>query len=345
MTHPTTLPPARRHLGRTGLRRPAALLLAAALALPGAAVAAERFTVSVAEVSDPKAVFATVESTNVVPARARIGGTVVELVVNEGDKVAAGETVALVADEKLALQIKSLDAEIAGLKATLDKANIDLARAKDLFAKGTVPRSRLDEAETAVDVAAKALDARTASRSVVEQQVTEGAVLAPSAGRVLKVPVTVGTVVMSGETVASIAEENFVLRLSVPERHARYMKAGDPVRLDAAEGEAPTGKIVLVYPEIENGRVTADAAVAGLGDYFVGERVRVWVSSSTRPAIVVPAGFVTTRSGADHVLLDLGGDKPIEVPVQRGEPFALPDLRDGLEILSGLKAGDVLVRP
>lgn len=340
MRQETTLPPAGRHLSRSGA---AAVLLAAALALPAAA--AERFTVTAGAVSDPKAVFATVESTNVVPARARIGGTVVELVVNEGDKVSAGETVALVADEKLALQIKSLDAEIAGLKATLDKANLDLARARDLFGKGTVPKSRLDEAETAVNVAAKALDARTAARSVVEQQVAEGAVLAPSAGRVLKVPVTVGTVVMSGETVAAIAEENFVLRLSVPERHARYMKAGDPVRLDAAEGEAPTGNIVLVYPEIENGRVTADAAVAGLGDYFVGERVRVWVSSSTRTAIVVPAGLVSTRFGADHVLLDLGGETPVEVPVQRGEPFALPGMPDGLEILSGLKAGDVLVRP
>jgi hypothetical protein len=40
------------------------------------------------------------------------------------------------------------------------------------------------------------LKSRTAERSVVEQQIAEGKVLAPTAGRVLTVPVTTGTVVL-----------------------------------------------------------------------------------------------------------------------------------------------------
>ena len=59
--------------------------------------------------------------------------------------------------------------------------------------------------------------------------------LAPAAGRVLKVPVTVGSVVLPGDPVATIAEQNFVLRLRVPERHARFLKAGDTVRIDGDE--------------------------------------------------------------------------------------------------------------
>ena len=47
--------------------------------------------------------------------------------------------------------------------------------------------------------------------------------LAPIAGRVCAVPLTEGTVVLTGETVATIAEANFVLRLSVPERHAQFI--------------------------------------------------------------------------------------------------------------------------
>ncbi|KAB2866466.1 MAG: biotin/lipoyl-binding protein, partial [Bauldia sp.] len=117
-----TIRPARRRAsagpaGRAAVFRRAALGLAAVLLLSPAAGAADRFTVAVQTVSDLKAVFASVESVNVVPARARIGGVVVELAVTDGDKVAGGDTVAKVADEKLALQIKSLDAEIAGLKA------------------------------------------------------------------------------------------------------------------------------------------------------------------------------------------------------------------------------------
>ena len=68
-----------------------------------AALAQETFTVAPKTVADEKAVFATVESANVVPARARIGGTVVELAVKEGDEVKQGQVVATVGDEKLAL--------------------------------------------------------------------------------------------------------------------------------------------------------------------------------------------------------------------------------------------------
>jgi multidrug efflux pump subunit AcrA (membrane-fusion protein) len=182
---------------------------------------------------------------------------------------------------------------------------------------------------------------------VIQQQLDEGKVLAPTGGRILKVPLTSGAVLMPGETVATIAEGGFVLRLRVPERHARFLKTGDTVRVDGAElGEQGPrfGTIRLVYPQIEDGRVVVDAAVEGLGDYFVSERLRVWVSGGERTAIVIPSGFVTTRFGVDYVRLAENG-RTIEVPVQRGRELPRPDMPDGLEILSGLKAGDQLVRP
>jgi RND family efflux transporter MFP subunit len=314
------------------------------------AIAEEIFTVAPATVADQKAVFATVESRRVVPARARIGGTVAELSVKEGDHVELGQVVATVGDEKLALQLKSLDAQIAGLEAQLAQVQADLARAEELFSKGTIPRTRLDEARTAFNVATNALRARTAERSVIEQQLSEGRVLAPAAGRVLRVPLTTGTVIMPGESVADIAEQNFVLRLRVPERHARFLKAGDPIRLDPVEfgeSEGPRfGTIALVYPRIEDGRVVADAIVeGGLGDYFVGERIRVWISAGDRSAFVVPAGFIATRFGVDYVKVRSSDKGDIDVPVQRGRELPRPDLPDGVEILSGLNAGDRLVKP
>ena len=336
----------------------AGILLAAALTLLApAALAQQTFVVAPKTVADEKAVFATVESSNVVPARARIGGTVVELAVKEGDAVKQGQIVATIGDEKLALQMKSLDAQIAGLEAQLAQTKTDLDRGEDLFSRGTIPKTRLDEARTAFNVASNTLKSRTAERSVIQQQVTEGAVLAPAAGRVLKVPVTTGTVIMSGETVATVAEQNFVLRLRVPERHAQFLKAGDTVRIDGEElsnipgkSGAQFGTIRLVYPQIEDGRVTADATVAGLGDYFVGERIRVWVSAGERTSFIVPGSFITTRFGIDYVRVakdakTLDAKSAVDVPVQRGRDLPRPDMPDALEILSGLKTGDVLVRP
>jgi RND family efflux transporter MFP subunit len=323
------------------------LSLLALMLSQGAIAAEDVFTVAPITSTDEKAVFATVESAIVEPARTRIGGTVAALSVREGDHVERGQIVATVGDEKIALQMKSLDAQIAGLEAQLAQAQTDLTRAEDLFGKGIVPRTRLDEARTAFNVATNTRNARVAERSVIQQQLTEGNVLAPTSGRVLKVPLRTGTVVLAGEAVAMIAEQNFVLRLRIPERHANFIKVGDPVRLDGEElGEsgAQFGTIKLIYPQIEDGRVVADATVTGLGDYFVGERIRVWVSGGSRPAIVIPAGYVATRFGVDYVKLRKDG-AVIDIPVQRGRDLPRPEMPDGLEILSGIKAGDALVRP
>jgi multidrug resistance efflux pump len=43
-----------------------------------------------------------------------------------------------------ALQMRSLDAQIAGLEAQVSQAQTDLTRAEDLFGKGIVPKTRLD---------------------------------------------------------------------------------------------------------------------------------------------------------------------------------------------------------
>ncbi len=311
------------------------------------AYGAESFTVEPIVIADEKAVFATVESARIVPARARIGGTVAELAVKDGDRVERGQVLATIGDEKLALQLRSLDAQIAGLSAQAAQAQTDFTRVEGLVERGTLPRTRLEAARTALDVAQNAHRSRVAERSVVQQQLKEGQILAPTDGLVLKVPVTIGTVLLPGEPLATIAEGNFVLRLRVPERHARFLKVGDSIRLDGEElGQSGPrfGTIRLVYPQIEDGRVVADAAVEGLGDYFVGERIRVWISGGERLAFIIPASFVTTRFGVDYVRLRKDERTVVDVPVQRGRDLPRPDMPDGLEILSGLIIGDQLER-
>ncbi len=230
------------------------LMSALAAFVPSAGfAAAETLTVAQQSVADEKAVFATVESISVVPARGRIGGTVVQLHVREGDRVTAGQAIATIGDEKLVLQMKSLDAQIEALQAQANQAQIDFTRTEGLVERGILPRVKLDEQRTALNVADNGLRARIAERAVVDQQRSEGQVLAPSDGRVLKKLVSVGSVVLPGDAVVTVAQQNFKLRLRVPERHARFLKAGDNIRVDGAElaGEASKwGVIDLVYPQI-----------------------------------------------------------------------------------------------
>jgi RND family efflux transporter MFP subunit len=323
-------------------------IVALAVAVASAARAQTTFNVALADLTDEKAVFATVESPNVVPARARIGGTVVSLSVRQGDVVTQGQVIAVIGDDKLLLQINSLDAQIAGLQSQLAQAQSDLVRAETLYRQGAGPRTTMDQARTALEVASSTLRARTAERAVAQQNLEEGQVLAPVAGRVLTVPLTRGSVVLNGDTIATIGEQPFMLRLRIPERHALYLKPGDPIRLAAQQLGAEhgaSGTITLVYPQIEEGRVVADAKVTELGNYFVGDRVLVWINAGTRQGYVVPDGFVETRFGLDYVRLRRPDGSVIETPVQRGDRRGSTALPDGLEILSGVRSGDVLVHP
>jgi len=105
---------------------------------------------------------------------------------------------------------------------------------------------------------------------------------------------------------------------------------------EAAEETRREGRVVTVYPEIQGGRVIADVAVEGLGDYFVGERTLAWVSAGVRRAIVVPAAFVFRRAGVNYVKSVDGA----EIVVQPGERHG-----DSIEILAGLADGDALLAP
>lgn len=322
-----------------------ALTLAGSLCLATPLVAAETM-VKIVERPDLKAVFGQVESRDVVPARARIGGTIVTLAVEEGSAVKAGDIVALVVDDKLALQLAAVDARIKALDAELANAQVDLDRAKKLLQTGVAPKSRVDQAQTQVDVLTNQVVAAQADRAVLEQQQTEGNVLAPAPGRILSVPVTKGSVIMPGETVARIAGGGYFLRLSLPERHAAHIKVGDDVvvgsrGMTGLEDRAAlgTGKVAKVYPEIDGGRVLADVEVEGLGDFFVGERTRVWIPVATRKIMSIPASAVVNRYGIDYVRVASAGGE-VDVPVIVGARFD-----DQVEILSGLSPSDSVVVP
>ncbi|WP_119307361.1 efflux RND transporter periplasmic adaptor subunit [Cohaesibacter haloalkalitolerans] len=320
-----------------------------ALTVAASATNANSFTVKQTTILDKKAVYATVQSTDSLSARVRTSGTVTELNVTEGSYVKAGETIAMVRDPKLSLQIEALDAQISASERQVANLKTEKERAQQLFDRGSTTKAKLDTANTQFDVAESNLEANKAQKAVVVRQMEEGAVLAPQAGRVLEVPITVGAVVMTGESVATIAKDNYILRLSLPERHAQFLKKGDPIELADRGVECngscnQTGEIVKVYPEISDGRVLADATVAGLGDYFVGERIQVRVGAGSRKAYLVPTDLVFTRSGIDFVRVKGTDGKPTEVAVQIGLPYK-EDGKDMIEILTGLSAGDELIQP
>lgn len=326
-----------------------AVLAAAIFAGPPAK--ADAFVVKTVTISEMKAVFGQVESRIVAPARARIGGTVREIRVSEGDEVKEGQEIAVVVDDKLALQLNAADARIDALNSQLENARLQLDRAQQLRTTGAGSQAALDQARMQFEVATNQVTAAKADKTVVEQSAREGTVLAPAAGRVLTVPVTLGSVVLPGEPIARIAPGPYYLRLSLPERHAAEIVQGAQVLvgergLAQAPGRAAAahpGRIVKVYPEIADGRVIADVEVAEIGDYFVNERTLVSIPVGKRTVLAVPPAAIRTVHGVDYARV-VAGDGTRDVAVILGEAFDL-DGQKRVEVLTGLKDGDRVVLP
>lgn len=325
---------------------PAIGLLAASLLgtslLAANPASAETLTLSPTTIPEWKPVYGRVETRDTVPARARIGGVVVDLSVSEGDEVSTGQKIGEVRDDKLAFQVAALDAQLRALQSQLQTAETELERGQTLVQRGVITTQRLDQLRTDVDVVRNQIAATEAQRSVIEQQAAEGAVLAPVGGRVLTVPVTRGAVIMAGESVATIGGGGFFLRLAIPERHALSLEEGADIRITAAGKEMP-GRLAKIYPQIENGRVIADVEVDGLDTAFVDARVLVEVPVGERQALLVPAAAVATRSGIDFVTVSSAGDT-LERAVVSGETIHR-DAGEFIEILSGLAAGDTVIVP
>ncbi|HSF64439.1 MAG TPA: efflux RND transporter periplasmic adaptor subunit [Paracoccaceae bacterium] len=311
-----------------------ALLLSALPAL------AETVTLEPVTLTEWKAVYGRIEARDRIPARARLGGTLMTLTVAEGDVVTAGQPLAMIVDEKLAFRLSAIAAQRDSLAAQLANAETELQRGEDLLSRGVTTVQRLDGLRTQVDVLRGQIAAVDAESRAVEQQAAEGAVPAPVAGRVLDVPVAAGAVVMPGEPIAQIGGGGLFLRLAVPERHATALTEGDTIQIDGPEGPA-MGRLARVYPLIENGRVIADVEVEGLSDRFVDARVLVRLPVDQRPALVVPATALLTRSGLDFVAVETPAGEALRAVVP-GSRHTL-DGAEVVEILSGLEPGDAVV--
>jgi len=306
------------------------------------ATSASSATIEVAPeiITEWKPVYGQVETRDRVPARARIGGTIVALDVTEGDHVEAGARIALIEDAKLSFQIDALDARLEAMASRIETARSELSRGEQLMERGVFTSQRLEELATAVSMVEGEILSLEAERLIVRRQIEEGAILAPEGGIILVVPVSLGSVVTPGEGIAVVGGGGVYLRLAVPERHAADLVEGDTIEIGGA-GDPRKGVLARLYPQIEGGRVQADVEVEGLDPSFVGLRVQVRLPVGQREAILVPESALSRHGGLDFVTVETGGE-PVERVVVPGGMIQ----RDGVswrEILSGLGAGDAVV--
>lgn len=300
---------------------------------------------TIAQVTAPdyKTVAAVLTNRDIGDARARIGGTLQQLHVREGAQVRRGQLLAVITDQRLALEAQAGSAGVAAAEAAAEQARGDLRRARYLFERGVYAQARMDAVEAQARAAEANLRAARAQAGAAGAVAGQGRVYAPADGRVTRLPIPQGAVVLPGDIVVAISTGARVLRIELPEAEASLLREGQDIRI-LGEDAAPArmARVSQVYPAIDNGMVTADLDAADFAGEFIGARVRVLAPAGERRTFVIPVRYIVTRYGVDYVRLWRDG-AVIEAPVQRGAPTPMDEMADGVEILSGLRAGDQII--
>lgn len=288
-------------------------------------------------IDDVKPVAATLTTRQMGEATARVSGILTSLKVREGDMVSQGQVIGFVQDQRLNLQTGAYNQAAVAAEAQANLARAALKRTQTLFDKGIYAQAKLDQDQAAADAAEANARAARAQTSASGEGARQGAILAPASGRVIHATVPVGSVVMAGQSVATVTAGAQVVRLELPEGQARALTVGQSVALDA-NGIRANGTISEIYPSVTAGQVIADITAQGLDGIVIGQKVTALVGVGQRTAVVVPRRFVATRYGLDYVRLVQPGGSVMETTVQTA-PTGDPDR---LEILGGLNAGDAI---
>jgi RND family efflux transporter MFP subunit len=304
---------------------------------PVTAYKGETLRVSAHTIDDVKPLAATLTTRQTGEATARVSGILTSLKVREGSMVTQGQVIGFVQDQRLNLQTGAYDQAAIAAEAQANLARAALKRTQTLFDKGIYAQAKLDQDKAAADAAEANARAARAQTSASGEASRQGAILAPASGRIIHATVPVGSVVMAGQSVATVTAGARVVRIELPEAQAAALSLGQSVLLDA-NGARSEGTIHEIYPSVTAGQVVADVTPQGLDDAVIGQKVAAYVGVGRRTAIVLPHAYIATRYGLDYVRLVQKGGTVIETTVQTaptGDPRRL-------EILGGLSSGDVV---
>jgi membrane fusion protein, multidrug efflux system len=278
---------------------------------------------------------------------AELDGRLVQLDVDEGDMVAAGQLIGVLDGRNAKHAIAAAKIKVSGASASHDRAD-RLARQALLAAE------ELEKSQTARDSANEEL-------SSAQWQLARTRVRAPIAGRVTKRHVIAGRWVRTGEAIVDVTDFTMlVARIHVPERDALRLEAGRQatMKLQAADDVRFTGKLRRISEVVDTKSGTVEVVVevtAAPREVRSGSFVVIRIERERNPAAswLPRESIVREASGAvvfvieDGIVhrreVELGAEQGSRVEILRGvEPGTLVVLAGQ----GGLRDGDdVQVRP
>lgn len=294
----------------------------------------------------------------------KLMGSVTAVLVKEGDRVTPGTVLARIDARDLEAKRAQVDAGIAAAEAVYQDALVQARRFRALYSDSAATRYQLDQVETGLARAESGLRTAQASRAELDAVAEYAEVRAPFAGIVTRRHVDPGAFAAPGAPIAELQDASRLrISVSIPPAVGARLARGQQVDAEI-DGRVAVATIEGVVPSSAGGVYTVNALVDNAkGQFLTGASATIRVPQGARPALLVPAkavvregdllgvrvrtgqgvelrwvrvGTAYREPGAAHDAVERGHDVG-------GTQDAAPSPEAMVEVLSGLKAGDVVL--
>lgn len=310
-------------------------------ALPGqAAPQVPVLTLGAKAVSTGYELDGVVEAVRQATVSAQATGRVSSLLVKVGDKVKAGQVLATIDDRDTQTGVARSQAQVAQMDAELANAQANVQRTRDLRKQGFVSQAALDVAETQYKAAqaGRAGAGAGAQQARLAQSFTQ--VTAPFDGYVMETLAQAGDLAVPGKPVATVyAPQPLRVVVQVPASMGAQARSAQRIELQVGEAwvqPAAQQGVTAADPVSQTLTWKMDVPAAAAAQLMPGQQARVRFVGGTAQRMVVPQAAVLRRGELTgvYVASDKGFVlKAVRLGVQHG---------DSVEVLAGLKAGDVV---
>ncbi|MCF7220529.1 efflux RND transporter periplasmic adaptor subunit [Lysobacter sp. TLK-CK17T] len=260
---------------------------------------------------------------------AKTSGVALDVMVEEGDHVRAGQQLVRLDADRARLQAAQTAAQMAKLQN-------NYSRARQLAEQNLISANDNDQLKYDLE------NARAANR-LAQLELSYTNVTAPISGVVASRSIKPGNFVQINTPILRIVDvSKLEATLNVPERELATLKPGLPVRMqvDALPGRTFNGTVDRVAPVVDAGSGTFRVICAFDSDEVLqpGMFGRISIDYDQRAnALVVPRNAVVDAEG-DPTLFVLRDGKAARVPVKLGYVDG-----EWVEVLEGVKPGDEVV--
>ncbi|MEM1167460.1 MAG: efflux RND transporter periplasmic adaptor subunit [Planctomycetota bacterium] len=198
-----------------------------------------------------------------------LGGKLVELGFDEGDRVRAGETVGLLDVVRLDSEESRLVAARGRVEADLKLARLTLDRVRTSFESRAASEQEIDEAVQRVESLEASLDEATASIERVQIDLEKSVLRAPFDAVVSRRHLDLGAVIGEGAPVYTLLEATQPeVRIGVAPAMVDEVRVGDGASVEV-RGEMISGVVIASLPELDRRTRTAEVRIgleAALGE-------------------------------------------------------------------------------